>query len=259
MSPVTLQVVQDSPSGYLMSSGVPDLFWSSSKTRRNGEGHPDGKPSQCDSSECSGAGNGNQTHSMSDGATPSTGSESSAQSSQGSPTLCSTITTPTASTTISTRAAGSDATESNSLTASIPSSSASPSSLLSSSATSAVSSTQAKPHSNTGAIIGGIVGGVVLLSIAALILFIFLRRRRRMKHTAPSAEFMHPNSPFQRLNTARSGSPTRTRSVFDMLPSPNNGDAGGKSLLRSLSRRDYKSPPTLEKVTVDTTSAVHAL
>ncbi|PBK77685.1 hypothetical protein ARMSODRAFT_2958 [Armillaria solidipes] len=249
MSPVTLQVVQDSPSGYLMSSGVLDLFWSSLKPRGD-SGNPRGSDPSA-SAWCQSTSN-SSTYQQ---ATTSSMSQSSSSSEN------QTITSSAPTATI-TSIASSTATESRSSTNIISLSSTSSLSSSNSSAIPAEGSTNsnsASSHKNTGAIIGAIVGGVVLLSIAALILFIFLRRRRRMKHTAPSAEFLHPNSPFQRLNTARSGSPTRTRSVFDMLPSPNNGDAGGKSLLRSLSRRDYKAPPTLEKVTVDTTSAVHAL
>ncbi|PBK96397.1 hypothetical protein ARMGADRAFT_695177 [Armillaria gallica] len=260
MSPITLQVVQDSPSGYLMSSGVLDLFWSPLKSRGEGDGkkHND-RCTKSDSNGCSSTEDGNQP-STSDSEEPqsmsSTSSES-AQSFQGSSASCSTTITPSTSTTVDTSATGSrPMSTARASTSPLSTSSSSP---IESSSPSTGLSTQPKSHSNKGAIIGGVVGGVVILSIAALILFMFLRRRRRMKHTAPSAEFLHPNSPFQRLNTARSGSPTRTRSVFDMLPSPNSGDVGRKSLLRSLSRRDYKAPPTLDKATVHTTSAVHAL
>ncbi|KAK0445492.1 hypothetical protein EV421DRAFT_1902447 [Armillaria borealis] len=255
MSPVTLQVVQDSPSGYLTSSGVLDLFWSPLKSRGK-RNDPSGND------DTKGCRSGNKDHCMSESGKQSADSTEYGSTGQISQTSSCPTSWPASSPTVTSLTIMSTGATGSGPLVSVPSSSASTSSPSNSSAIPAEGSTNsdsASSHKNTGAIISGIVGGVVLLSIAALILFIFLRRRRRMKHTAPSAEFLHPNSPFQRLNTARSGSPTRTRSVFDMLPSPNSGDAGGKSLLRSLSRRDYKSPPTLEKVTVDTTSAVHAL
>ncbi|KAK0228140.1 hypothetical protein IW262DRAFT_581334 [Armillaria fumosa] len=254
MSPVTLPVAQNRPSGYLMSSWVRDWFGSSLKMRDVPHGDNDrytGESSGSNSiGDCSTSSPG---HSLTENSTQPTTS-SMVPDSSGQSSSCSTSWTPSVTvaspTTTSMSATSSATTDPKSLPTSTPSSLPTASSVINGNESSAASSTQAKSHKS--AIIGGIVGGVVILSIAALILFLFLRRRRRLKHTAPSAEFLHPNSPFQRLNTARSGSPTRTRSVFDMLPS----DTSGRSLLRSLSWRD---PPVLEKVAVDTSSAAHAL
>ncbi|KAG7452846.1 uncharacterized protein BT62DRAFT_30621 [Guyanagaster necrorhizus] len=243
MTPATFESARDRPSGYIMHSGsslrsprdsnntnVDRLSYGSNRDDQTGHHRSSTYQGDCTS--------GTSKNALT---SSSTGQET------------------TSSTAMS--AISSGVTKSGPFTSNIPSHSASSSSSLNGSAIQAGESTinSTKTHVNTDAVIGGVIGGVVILSIAALIFFIFFRRYWRMKHTAPSAEFLHPNSPFQRLNTVM-GPPTGTRAVFDMLLSA-NGDAhitGGRSLLRSLSLRENR-PPTLEKVATHIDTSVHAL